>query len=146
VQLGAIVLPALTFASCLAVAFGAALARRVRGRLYEAPEATTSRVRRGALWLASAGLATILGFICYFGLLIVTAASMVGPIVAGRPVPWLALQALSVAACAFTVLLAASWWSSPKVLAGVDRMQAGVLLAGGTVFAAWAAYWGLLSP
>jgi uncharacterized protein len=146
VQLGAIVLPALTFASCLAVAFGAALARRVRGRPYEAPEATTSRVRRGALWLASAGLATILGFICYFGLLVITAASMVGPIVAGRPIPWLALETLSVATCAFTVLLAASWRSSPKVLVEADRVRTGVLLAGGTVFAAWAAYWGLLSP
>jgi len=48
--------------------------------------------------------------------------------------------------CALTVLLAASWRSSPKVLSGADRARAGVLLAGGTVFAAWAAYWGLLSP
>jgi hypothetical protein len=48
VQLGAVVLPSLTFASYLAVAFGARLARRVRGRPYEAQEATTSRVRRWA--------------------------------------------------------------------------------------------------
>jgi uncharacterized protein len=133
VQLGAMVLPALTFASYPAVAFGTALARRVR-------------VRRWALWLASAGLASILGFVCYFGFLVFTAASAVGPVVAGRPIPWLALQALSVATCAFTVLFAASWLSSPKVLAGADRAKAGVLLAGGTVFAAWAAYWGLLLP
>ena len=145
VQLGAMVLPTLAFASYPAVAFGAALARRMRGRPYEALEATM-RVRRWAPWLASLGLASILSFVCYFGLLVVTAASAVGPIVAGRPIPWLTLQALSVATCAFTVLFAASWWSSPKVLAGADRAQAGVLLAGGTVFAAWAAYWGLLSP
>jgi uncharacterized protein len=146
VQLSAMVLPALAFASYPAVAFGAALARRVRGRPYEAPEATTMRVRRWAPWLASAGLASILGFVFYFGLLVMTAASAVGPIVAGRPIPWLALQALSIATCALTVLLAASWRSSPKVLVGADRARAGVLLAGGTVFAAWAAYWGLLSP
>jgi pimeloyl-ACP methyl ester carboxylesterase len=97
VQLGAMVLPSLTFASYLAVAFVAALARRVRGRPYEAQEATTSRVLRWAPWVASAGLATILGFVCYFGLLVVTAASVVGPVVVGRPIPWLVLQALSVA-------------------------------------------------
>ncbi|HZB09065.1 MAG TPA: prolyl oligopeptidase family serine peptidase [Rubrobacter sp.] len=146
VQLGALVLPALAFASYLAIAFGAALARRMRGRPYEAPEATTSQVRRWALWLASAGLVTILGFVCYFGLLVVTAASVVGPIVAGRSLPWLALQALSVATCTFTLLLAVSWRSSPKVLAGADRAQAGIVLAGGAAFAVWAAYWGLLSP
>jgi uncharacterized protein len=146
VQLGAMVLPSLTFASYLAVAFGAALARRVRGRPYEAQEATTSRVRHWAPWLASSGLVTILGFVFYFGLLVMTAASAVGPIVAGRPIPWLALQALSVATCAFTVLLAAAWRSSLKVLPAADRARAGVLLAGGTVFAAWAAYWGLLPP
>jgi uncharacterized protein len=146
VQLGAMVLSALAFASYPAVAFGAALARRMRGRPYEALEPTTLRVRRWAPWLASAGLATILGFVCYFGLLIVTAASVVGPVVAGRPIPWLALQAMSVATCVFTVRLAASWRSSPKMLAGTDRARTGVLLAGGTVFAAWAAYWGLLSP
>jgi uncharacterized protein len=140
------VLPSLTFASYLAVAFGAALARRVRGRPYEAQEATTSRVRHWAPWLASSGLVTILGFVFYFGLLVMTAASAVGPIVAGRPIPWLALQALSVATCAFTVLLAAAWRSSLKVLPAADRARAGVLLAGGTVFAAWAAYWGLLPP
>jgi uncharacterized protein len=145
VQLGAMVLPALAFASYPAVAFGAALARRVCGRPYEALEATM-RARRWAPWLAAAGLASILGFVFYFGFLVVTAASVVGPIVAGRPIPWLALQALSVATCAFTVLLAASWRSSPNVLARADRARAGVLLAGGTVFTAWAAYWGLLLP
>ena len=104
------------------------------------------RVRRWAPWLVSAGLASILGFVFYFGLLVMSAASAVGPIVAGRPIPWLALQALSVATCAFTVLLAASWRSAPKVLTSADRARTCVLLAGGTVFAAWAAYWGLLSP
>ena len=146
VQIGAMVLPALAFASYLAVAFGAALARRVRGRPYEALEGTTLRVRRWARWLASAGLATILGFVCYFGLLVVTAASAVGPVVAGCPIPWLALQVLSMATSAFTVLIAGAWRSSPKALTGPDRAQTGALLADGTVFAAWPAYWGLLSP
>ena len=59
-----------------------------------------------------------------------TAASAVGPIVAGRPISWLTLQALSVAPCAFTVLLAASWWSSPKVLGaeiGQQYIRAGLV-------------------
>jgi dienelactone hydrolase len=146
VQLGAMVLPALAFASYPALAFGAALARLVRGRPYEVLEASTMRVRRWAPWLASAGLATILGFVCYFGFLVFTAASAVGPVVAGRPIPWLALQALSVATCAFSVLLAASWWTAPKPLGRVDQARLGVLLAGCAVFAGWAAYWGLLSP
>jgi fermentation-respiration switch protein FrsA (DUF1100 family) len=145
VQLGAMVLPALAFASYLVVAFGAAIACRTGAPAQEALEATMW-VRRWAFWLACAGLATVLGFVCYFGFLIVTAASAVGPVVAGRPIPWLALQALSVATCAFTLLLAASWRSSPKVLAGADRARTTVLFAGGTLFAAWAGYWGLLSP
>jgi uncharacterized protein len=147
VQLGAMGLPALAFASYPAIAFGAALARLARGRPYEGLEATTMRVRRWAPWLAGAGLATILGFVGYFAFLTFTAVSAVGPVIAGRPIPWLALQALSVATCAFTVLLAAaSWRSAPKVLAGAERARIGVLLAGGTVFAAWAVYWGLLWP
>lgn len=74
------------------------------------------------------------------------AASAVGPVVLGRPIPWLILQALAVAACVSTVLLAAPWRSSIKALTGAERTRIGVLLVGGAVFVAWAAYWGLLLP
>jgi uncharacterized protein len=96
--------------------------------------------------LAFAGLAAILGFVGYFGFLMFTAASAVGSVFGGRPVPWLVLQALAVAACISTVLLAASWRSSTEESTGAEGTRIGILLAGGVVFVAWAAYWGLLYP
>lgn len=143
VQLGAMVVPVLAFGSYPAVALGAMLARLVLRR----PATTKSSwMRRWARCLAVTGVAAVLCFVGYFGFLMFTAASAVGPVVAGRPIPWLALQALAVAACVSTVLLAASWWSAPKALSRVERMRTGILLAGGIVLVAWAAYWGLLSP
>lgn len=143
VQLGAMVVPALAFASYPTTA----LVRRLRRPLLLRTDVQpTLRARWLARCLASAGLATILGFIGYFGYLTFTAASAVGPIVAGRPVPWLVLQALAFAVCVSAVLLAASWRSSIKASVGAMRARIGILLLGGAVFVAWAVYWGLLSP
>jgi uncharacterized protein len=143
VQLGAMAVPALAFASYPATA----LVRRLRrSTLRRAETQPNPSARWFARCLAFAGLAAILGFVGYFGFLTFTAASAVGPVAAGRPVPWLALQALAVAVCASTVLLAASWRSSIKASTGAERARISVLLVGGVVFLAWAAYWGLLSP
>jgi dienelactone hydrolase len=143
VQLGAMVIPVLAFASYPTVAFGRWL-RQVLHRLDGAQPKLP--MRWSARCLAVTGTAALLGFVCYFGFLVFTSASAVGPVVAGRPLPWLALQALAVAACGSTVLLAASWSSARKALTGADRARIGVLLAGGVVFVAWAAYWGLFVP
>lgn len=146
VQLGAVVLPALAFASYPAVGLAAPLARRVLGRTRAAAGPTTWRARRAARLLAAAGLAAVLGFVGYFGYLMFTAAGAVGPVVAGRPLPWLALQALAVGTCASALALAASWWPARAEVGGAQTARIGALLAGGAVFAAWAAYWGLLLP
>jgi hypothetical protein len=143
VQLGAMVVPALAFASYPATAPLRRLQRPVLRRAATQPNVPA---RWFARCLAFAGLAAILGFVGYFGFLTFTAASAVGPVVVGRPIPWLVLQALAVMVCVSTVLLAASWRSSIKALTGAARMRIGVLLVGGAVFVAWAAYWGLLSP
>ena len=145
-QLGAFALPGLAFASYLAVAFGVALARLVFKRPYAAPEPAMLRVRRYARWLAGAGLAAVLGFVYYFGFLMFTEASAVGPVLAGRPLPWLALQALALTTGASTLALAVSWWSARTEVRGAERVRIGILLAGGAVFIPWAAYWGLLLP
>ena len=143
VQLGAIAVSALALASYPATAMVHSL-RRPMLRLADAkPDLPARRFARG---LAFAGLAAILGFVGYFGFLTFTAASAAGPVVAGRPIPWLALQALAVAACLSTVLLAATWRSTTRASTGVERSRIGILLLGGAVFVVWAAYWGLLSP
>ncbi|MFI6496040.1 alpha/beta hydrolase family protein [Nonomuraea typhae] len=65
-----------------------------------------------------------------------------GPVVAGRPVIWLLLQALAVAAlvaAAFLVPVA-------RRARGSERVRLGALLTGAVVFLLWALYWGVLSP
>ncbi len=143
VQLGAMVVPALAFASYPATAF---VIRLRRPTLRHAGAQPNLRTRWLARCLACAGISAILGFVGYFGFLMFTAASAVGPVVVGRPVPWLGLQALAVAAGVSTVLLAASWRSAIKTATGVERARIGVLLLGGMVFVVWAVYWGLLYP
>jgi hypothetical protein len=61
-----------------------------------------------------------------------------GPVLAGRPLAWLALQLLSLGAVAAAIGTAVAWWRhrTPRL---------GVLLAGGVVFVPWAIYWGLLA-
>lgn len=143
VQLGAVAVSTLAFASYPVSAF----VRRLR---VGAPEHRATQpelpARRFARVLTFTGLGALLGFFVYFGFLAFTAASTVGPVVAGRPVLWLVLQALAVAASVSTVLIAASWRSSIKTATGVERTRTAILLAGGAVFVAWTAYWGLLSP
>jgi hypothetical protein len=103
-------------------------------------------MRPFARWLASSGLVVIFGVIGYLGILMLTGASAVGPVVARRAVAWLALQGLTVAVGASTVLLAVIWLTSIKGLSGTERARLGVLLTGAVVFLTWAAYWDLLVP
>ncbi|MDQ6920232.1 MAG: alpha/beta hydrolase, partial [Candidatus Dormibacteraeota bacterium] len=112
--------------------------RRFRGRL-RAPA-----VRWPARMLAITGLATALVLPIY--LTVPQAWLPPGPLIAGRPVPWLALQALAVVAVACTALtMLMSLRRSPTVTAE-ERIRLGLLMVGGVVFALWAAYWGLLVP
>lgn len=117
-----------------------AAARRIRGRR-GAP-----LVRRPARWLAATGLATTVGFLLYLVFMLATAANVIGPVLGGRPVPWLILQLLAVVAVVATVATAVAWRRQRRELTGASQVRLGVLLAAGLVFLPWAAYWGLLIP
>ncbi|VVJ22777.1 Uncharacterised protein [Amycolatopsis camponoti] len=92
---------------------------------------------RPSRWLAATGLLTVVGFLVVDVLIQVTLGRNLGPVLAGRPLPWLALQLLSLGVVAATIGTAVAWWRhrTPRL---------GVLLAGGVVFVPWAVYWGLL--
>lgn len=117
-----------------------AAVRRIRGRRGVPP------VRRPARWLAATGLVTTTGFLVYLFFVLATAASAVGPVLIGRPVPWLVLQLLAVATVVATAATALSWRRHRRDLSYSDRVRLGLLTAGGLVFVPWATYWGLLLP
>ncbi|MEV0380001.1 prolyl oligopeptidase family serine peptidase [Nonomuraea sp. NPDC050643] len=124
------------------VAFGGypvvALVRRVRGR----PVAPSSRAAR---LVSAGGLAAVLGGFAYLFYLVMTGGKLAtpGPVVAERPLVWLALQALAVATVVATVLTGMRWRrSAPRG----EKARLGILLAGGVAFVPWALYWGLLIP
>ncbi|MFI5584461.1 alpha/beta hydrolase family protein [Amycolatopsis sp. NPDC051758] len=91
-----------------------------------------------ARWLSATGLLAVLGFLVVDVLIQTTMGKGLGPVVAGRPLPWLALQLLSLGAVAATIGTAVAWWRhrTPRLT---------VVLAGGVVFVPWAVYWGLLA-
>ncbi|RSN14666.1 alpha/beta hydrolase [Nonomuraea sp. WAC 01424] len=115
-----------------------AAVRRVRGR--------GGVTGTGAARLVSAGgLVAVLGGFAYLFYLISTGGKLAapGPVVAGRPVVWLALQAVAVATVVATVLTARRWRRED---ASGERVRTGLLVVAGVVFVPWAFYWGLLLP
>jgi uncharacterized protein len=110
------------------------LVRRLRGR-------RVHPVSQWARLLAGAGLASTIGLLGYLFYLMAAGRSPdPGPILAGRPLPWLALQGLAVAAAIAT---AVAWRRAASASRG-ERVRLGLLLTAGTVFLPWAIYWGLL--
>jgi hypothetical protein len=97
---------------------------------------------RSARLLAGSGLVAMLGGLSYLGFVQATRGRTFdpGPMLAGRPVPWLALQAVAVVAVLAAVALGVHHWR--------DRRDGLLLLplTAGVVFVPWAAYWGLLLP
>ena len=65
----------------------------------------TGRTPARAL-LAATGLVTTMGLLGYLFFVLATAANVIGPVVIGRPVPWLVLQFLAVATVVATVATA----------------------------------------
>ncbi|MGP3955466.1 alpha/beta hydrolase family protein [Nonomuraea sp. 3N208] len=128
-----------------AVAFGAyplvALVRRVRGRSH-AP------VTKAARLLSAGGLVVVPSSLVYVMYLLMTGgeSAFPGPVVAGRPVIWLALQCLAVACVVATALTALSWHRARFATARGEKVRLGLLLAGGAALIPWALYWGLLFP
>jgi hypothetical protein len=124
------------------VLFGAypvmALARRARGF---APMESS----RSARLLAILGLTVpVLAVVYLMMVMMVAGTSVFGPVVAGRPLPWLLLQlaALGVAALAIAVVIQTSKrWGDMDT---GSKVRFGALVAGTVVFVPWAVYWGLL--
>jgi dienelactone hydrolase len=128
----------------LVVAFTAyplvALVRRLRGR-------RVHPVSRWARLLALAGFAAATGLLCYlFSLMAAGRSAGPGPILAGRPLPWLALHGLAVAAVAAAIATAVAWRRAVATVPRGERVRLGLLLTAGVVFLPWAFYWGLLLP
>jgi hypothetical protein len=109
-----------------------------------APE-TAARIPRSARWAAILAPATIVGSLLYLGYLLATAAKATGPVVLGRPVPWLVLQLLAVATTATTVAVIATWRHA-RTLVASDRIRLGLLTLGGALVTLWTLHWNLLIP
>jgi len=135
-QLAALLLFGVAFAGYPLIA----AVRRLRGR------GGAPLVRWPARWLAATGLATTVGLLVYLLFMLATAANVIGPVLGGRPVPWLVLQLLAVATVVATVATALAWRRHRHNLTGAGQVRLGVLVAAGLFFLPWAAYWGLLLP
>ncbi|MFI5912103.1 alpha/beta hydrolase family protein [Dactylosporangium sp. NPDC051541] len=116
-----------------------ALVRRVRRR-----PAPAARPARPARLLAATGAVAVAGFVAYFVAVADSAdwqGISPGPVLGGRPVLWLALQAFALVTVIATAVTVHAWRTSTA-----DRWRQGFLLAAGVLFLPWALYWGLLLP
>ena len=94
--------------------------------------------------IVAAGLSTTLGLPVYLLFLMITAANAIGPVVMGRPIPWLLLQVSTATVGVCAVVIAVRWWRSRHS----ERTYHGrlILVAAGAVLLGWVGYWGLLVP
>jgi uncharacterized protein len=118
------------------------LISRWAGRRQTPPGTRTGR------WLALAGLTTVLGWLAYTAVMVLSTETAIGPVVLGRTVPWLVLHALSVGTVAATVATALAWWRAYRRIEGrrTAAVRLGPPLTAAVVFLPWALYWGLLVP
>ncbi|MCC8244160.1 alpha/beta hydrolase family protein [Saccharothrix luteola] len=107
---------------------------------------STPPLRRPAGLLATTGLLSVLGLVGYLGHLASSGARSLGPVVLGRPLPWLGLQVLAVAVVVATAVTGVRVWQARADLTAGHRVRLGLLVAGGAVFVPWAVHWGLLVP
>jgi dienelactone hydrolase len=137
VQLAMLVLFVVAFAAYPLVA----LVRRIRG-------GSRTPVTRAARLVSAGGITAVLGSFAYLFYLVMTGGKLAtpGPVLAGRPVIWLALQALAVVSVVATVRTALAWRRARGSVPQGERVRLGLLLAGGLTLVPWALYWGLLLP
>ncbi|MFI7460991.1 alpha/beta hydrolase family protein [Nonomuraea sp. NPDC049646] len=95
--------------------------------------------------VSAGGLAVAVGGFVYLFYLMSTGGKLAapGPMLLGRPLVWLALQAVAVATVVATVPAARRW---RRERATGERVRLGLLVAAGVAFVPWAFYWGLLLP
>jgi len=110
-----------------------------------APGLGASRLSGTERLIVAAGLFTTLGLPVYLLFLMITAANVIGPVVVGRPIPWLLLQGSTAAVGVCTMVIAVRWWRSRHRAERTDHHRL-ILLAAGAVLLGWVGYWGLLVP
>jgi uncharacterized protein len=135
VHLGVILTLMIAFA-CYPLAF---VLSHIRRRPMASRRGGTQRL------IVAAGLFTTLGLPVYLLFLMITAANVIGPVVLGRPLPWLMLQVSTVIVGVCTTVIAIGWWRSRCGEERTDHHRL-ILVASGAVLLGWAGYWGLLVP
>ncbi|WP_223279547.1 serine aminopeptidase domain-containing protein [Streptomyces sp. SDr-06] len=131
VQSAAFVLMVVSFAAYLV----GDLVRRLRGR----PGALGAG--RAPRWLAATGLATLLGFLGYFGFVAMTLNA--GPMLGNRPVFWLGLHLLTAGTALMAVATAVGWWRARASVSRRTIVRLGLLGLTSALFIPWAMFWGL---
>ncbi|GAA4059501.1 alpha/beta hydrolase [Actinomadura miaoliensis] len=135
-QLAAFVLFVVAFTAYPLVA----VVRRVRRR-------KVTLVGRWARLLAGTGFLAVIGLFFYLFYLMAAGRSPdPGSVIAGRPLPWLALQGLAVAATVSCVATTVTWRRAAATLSRGEHARLALLVIAGAVFVPWALYWGLLLP
>jgi uncharacterized protein len=119
----------------------AGLAGRIRRRSL-ALKLGASRLDGTQRLIVAAGLFTTLGLPLYLLFLMVTAANVIGPMIVGRPIPWLLLQGSTAIVGVCTIVIGVRWWRSRH--GGERTGHHRMLLVAGAVLLGWAGYWGLL--
>jgi hypothetical protein len=99
---------------------------------------------RGARVLAAAGPVAVLGLPAFL-LYASDPDTALSPLLAGRPLAWLVLEALVLAGVAATVGTAVVRWRGVGPAAVLSGRFAPLLVAG-ALLVPWAIYWGLLTP
>ncbi|WP_017555936.1 hypothetical protein [Nocardiopsis baichengensis] len=74
-----------------------------------------------------------------------SAGTAPGPVLAGHPLPWLALQLATLGAAAAALTLGIRGHRARASLDTPAKIRLGSLLAGTAVLPPWAAYWGLFT-
>lgn len=100
---------------------------------------------RPARWLAGLGAAALLGTLGYFVFLFSSNAFHVGgPMILGRPLPWLLIQLLWLATLVAAVCTALAWRREAGAVTA--RIRLPLLLAGAVAAVPYGLYWGFLLP
>ena len=86
-----------------------------------------------------------LGLPVYLLFLMITAANVIGPVVVGRPLPWLLLQGSTTIVGVCTLVIAVKWWRYRRRGEPTDHHRL-ILVGASAVLLGWVGYWGLLVP
>jgi dienelactone hydrolase len=148
VQVAALALLLVAFAGYPAVALARWLRRAVRRGRADLSRGALLPVSGNARLLSAGGLIVVAGSFSYLTYAVMTGAKLAspGPLVAGRPVIWLALQLLTVVCVLAAARVALAWRRERADVPLGERIRLGLLLAGGLVLVPWGLYWGLLLP